>query len=83
MGVTRVLHGCYKGVTRVLLGCYTTETHCVDSCLGGVKSRGTVVWRDNWQRDSCQGDSCPSTISRYIRDLFQLYLRHTPILSQT
>ena len=27
------------------------------------------------QGDSCQGDSCPSTISTYIRDLFQLYLR--------
>ena len=55
MGVTRVLHGCYKGVTRVLLGCYTTETHSVDSCLGAVKSRGTVVWRDNWRGDRCPG----------------------------
>ena len=66
MGVTRVLHGCYKGVTRVLLGCYTTETHCVDSCRGGVKSRGrssggTIGGETDVQGDSCQGDSCPST----------------------
>ena len=38
---------------------------------GGQLSGGTTGGATDVQGDSHQGDSCPSTISRYLRDLFQ------------